>query len=280
MTHSPIHPTRRQFAAMAASAAAALASVSNAQAQTGSPSPEGATSSPSMDAMTPLTCGLVLFPNLTAMDLVAPQLLMKTMMKTETHIVAQTRAPVMADSGFEIVPTMTFDECPQDLDVLFVPGGPRGTDLALRNDALLDFIADRGSRARYVTSVCTGSTILGAAGLLDGYRAASHWMTRDLLPLFGATPVDERVVIDRNRMTGGGITAGLDFGLVLSSVLRGEEVARLQQLILEYDPQPPFDSGSMRTAQPDTIATARQVSEAGRRAMRAAAEDARTRRSL
>lgn len=214
------------------------------------------------------------------MDMVAPQLCMKLMMKTDTHIVAQTAAPVATDGSFEIVPTMTFADCPKDLDVLFVPGGPKGTELALRNDALLDFVADRGSRARYVTSVCTGSMILGAAGLLKGYRAASHWMTRDFLPMFGATMIDERVVIDRNRMTGGGITAGLDFGLVLSATLRDERTARLTQLALEYDPQPPFNSGSMKTAPADIINLALRITEPQRRALQTTGEQARARRAI
>ena len=271
--------SRREFATMAAVAAATLsATASAAQAD---PMPgEGAKPSPYMDSLRPLKVGLVLFPQLTAMDMVGPQLLMKTMMKTTSHIVAETAAPVMSDSGLAIVPTDTFADCPRDLDVLFVPGGPKGTELALRNDALLDFVADRGSRARYVTSVCTGSMILGAAGLLKGYRAASHWMTADMLPMFGAIPVAERVVIDRNRMTGGGITAGLDFGLVLSSKLRGEEIARLQELMLEYDPQPPFRSGSMRTARPDTVALANRLAQPARANLRAAGEQARSRRSI
>ena len=150
----------------------------------------------------------------------------------------------------------------------------------MRNDFLLDFVADRGARARYVTSVCTGSMVLGAAGLLRGYRAASHWMTRDMLPIFGATPVEERVVIDRNRMTGGGITAGLDFGLTLASELRGEETARLEQLILEYDPQPPFRSGSMRTARPETAARAMRLTQGSRASLRRIAEEARDRRKV
>ena len=150
----------------------------------------------------------------------------------------------------------------------------------MRDDALLDFVADRGARARYVTSVCTGSMILGAAGLLKGYKAASHWMTRDMLPIFGATPIDERVVIDRNRVTGGGITAGLDFGLTLAARLRGEEAAHLEQLILEYDPQPPFRSGSMRTALPEIAARARRLAPPSILSLRDAAEPARGRRKV
>jgi cyclohexyl-isocyanide hydratase len=281
MTNDPSRPSRREFAAAAALAAAGLSAMNTAAGAQTKPAAGGqAGPAPNMDSLPTLKAGLLLFPQLTAMDLVAPQLCMRLMMKTDTHIVAETMAPVMTGEGYEIVPTMTFADCPKDLDVLLVPGGPRGTELAVRNDKLLDFVADRGSRARYVTSVCTGSVILGAAGLLKGYRAGSHWMTLDMLSMFGAIPVDERVVIDRNRMTGGGITAGLDFGLQLVTMLRGEETARLAQLFIEYAPQPPYDSGSMKTARPATIALARKLSMSRVQGVRDAAEAARVRRSI
>lgn len=212
-----------------------------------------------MRDMPPLTCGLLLFPEMTALDLVAPQLLMATMMRTQTHLVAPTLDPVMSGSGLAILPNRTYADCPHDLDILFVPGGPSGTRMALADDALLDFVADRGARARYITSVCTGSVILGAAGLLDGYRAASYWPTREILPLFGAIPSDARVVTDRNRITGGGLTAGIEFGLALSAKLRGEDIARLQELMLEYDPKPPFGGGTPATARAETTRLARSI---------------------
>ena len=282
MTTDQSHLSRREFATAAALAAAGLSTIAPAANAQNTPAPAGLPSHADYLASIPLVrIGLLIFPQMTAMDMVAPQLCMHMMMKTDMHIVAQTAAPVMADSGFAIVPTTTFADCPKDLDVLFVPGGPKGTELAMRNDALLDFVADRGARARYVTSVCTGSMILGAAGLLKGYRAASHWMTRDMLPMFGATPIDERVVIDRNRMTGGGITAGLDFGLQLVATLRSERTARLAELALEYDPQPPFKGGgSMKTALPETRAIALSVTEAQRRALRETGEQARARRAI
>jgi cyclohexyl-isocyanide hydratase len=147
-----------------------------------------------------------------------------------------------------IQPSTTFAECPEQLDVLFVPGGLKGTVAAMDDRDTLDFLASRGRSARYVTSVCTGSLLLGAAGLLRGYRAASHWYVRDLLPLLGASPAAERVVVDRNRLTGGGVTAGIDFGLTLAATLRGEEYARRVQLVIEYDPQPPYRAGTPETA--------------------------------
>ncbi|MBR0642719.1 DJ-1/PfpI family protein [Roseomonas hellenica] len=226
-----------------------------------------------------LKFGLVMFPQMTALDLVAPELLMATMMATEVHLLASTMEPVKCDSNVSILPTGTYLTCPEDLDVLFVPGGPRGTAAALQDENLLNFIADRGRTARYVTSVCTGSVILGAAGLLRGYRASSYWGTRDMLSMFGASPVDDRVVIDRNRVTGGGLTAGLDFGLALSAILRGEETARLQELILEYDPDPPFKGGTVATARADTVTLARTVLARDIEAIRTAATNARSRRT-
>jgi cyclohexyl-isocyanide hydratase len=143
---------------------------------------------------------------------------------------------------------MTFAECPMELDVLFVPGGLEGTAALMDDLEVLNFLATRGTRSRFVSSVCTGSLLLGAAGLLRGYDATSHWSVRDLLALMGANVKAERVVRDRNRLTGGGVTAGIDFGLELACELRGEEYARLIQLALEYNPQPPFAAGTPRQA--------------------------------
>jgi transcriptional regulator GlxA family with amidase domain len=141
-------------------------------------------------------------------------------------------------------------DCPADLDVLFVPGGSLGTVAAMNNSAFIDFIADRGSRARHVTSVCTGSMILGQAGLLKGKRATSHWATRHLLPEFGATPVDARVVTDGDVTTGAGVSAGLDFALTLLEQLRGRMYAEAIQLQAEYAPEPPFNAGTPETVHP------------------------------
>jgi cyclohexyl-isocyanide hydratase len=158
---------------------------------------------------------------------------------------------VISERGLSIVPTATFDEVPA-LDILCVPGGP-GVNAMMENDTLLEFLRTQGEHARYVTSVCTGALLLGAAGLLQGYRATTHWLSLDLLPLFGAIPVSERVVIDRNRITGGGVTAGIDFGLVVARELFGAAVAEEIQLLLEYDPKPPFRSGSRDTASPSVV---------------------------
>jgi cyclohexyl-isocyanide hydratase len=148
---------------------------------------------------------------------------------------------------------MTFDDCPDELLVLCVPGGTTGTLRAMQDAETLAFLRSRGQKARWVTSVCTGSLVLGAAGLLQGYRATSHWAARDLLRGFGAEPVNQRVVIDRNRITGAGVTAGLDCGLAIVAQLRGNIYAEGIQLLSEYDPQPTFNAGTPEKSAPETL---------------------------
>jgi cyclohexyl-isocyanide hydratase len=189
----------------------------------------------------------LLFPNVTQLDLTGPaQVLARLGGESRLDLVWHSRDPVPTDAGFSILPTATFADVPQ-ADVLCVPGGV-GVNQVIADDAAMAWVAQVGRDATWVTSVCTGSLILGAAGLLRGYRAGSHWAWRHLLPLFEATPVAERVVIDRNRMTGGGVTAGIDFALTLTALIRGREHARAVQLSLEYDPAPPFDAGSPERA--------------------------------
>ncbi len=191
---------------------------------------------------------MLLYPGLTLMDMLGPQTALATSAKV--HLVWKTRDLVVSDSGVAVRPDTTFDECPKDLDAIFVGGGP-GQIAVMQDPEVLRFLADRGSRAKYVTSVCTGSLILGAAGLLRGYKSTCHWAGHALLPLFGATPVEARVVVDRNRISGGGVTAGLDFGLVLLAKMLGEDIAKMTQLALEYDPQPPFNAGTPKVAGPE-----------------------------
>lgn len=195
--------------------------------------------------------GMLCFPGLTLLDLLGPQAVLHGPMKT--HLVWKTTEPVESDSGILITPTMTFAQAPEKFDILFVPGGPGQIQL-FKDQETLDFLARQGARADWVTSVCTGSMILGAAGLLNGYRAATHWAGRELLPLFGAVPVAERFVVDRNRITGGGVTAGIDFGLRLLLEIFGEDIAKTTQLLMEYDPQPPFDAGNVDGAGPANAA--------------------------
>jgi cyclohexyl-isocyanide hydratase len=199
--------------------------------------------------------GILIFPAVTQLDATGPAQVLSRTPGATLHMVWKTLDPVKTDAGFSIVPTTTFKDCPQ-LDVICVPGGAGQIDLM--NDAeTLAFVARQGASAKYVTSVCTGSLVLGAAGLLKGYKSACHWTSRDLLTAFGAIPVAERVVRDRNRLSGGGVTAGIDFGLTLLAELAGEEVAKTVQLGLEYDPQPPFQSGSPEKAGPERTAKVR-----------------------
>lgn len=188
------------------------------------------------------------YPQFTSLDLVGPHYMLGSLMGATTMIVAKTREPVVSDMKLAIVPTHTFAECPADLDIICVPGGSTGTLAAMQDDETIAFLKDRGSRAKYVTSVCTGSLVVGAAGLLDGYKATSHWVTRHLLSEFGAEPVDQRVVIDRNRITGAGVTAGLDMGLHMLGKLRDPLYAQSVQLLAEYAPEPPFNAGTPATA--------------------------------
>ncbi len=191
---------------------------------------------------------MLMYPGMTVMDLIGPQSMFGSMMGAKVLLVAKTLEPVTSDAGVTIIPHATFETCPRDLTVLFAPGGTDGTIAAARDAATLAFIKDRGARAKYVTSVCSGSLILGAAGLLKGYKATSHWSCRDALAGFGAIPTDARVVRDRNRITGAGVTSGLDFGLTMVAELRDRTYAECTQLMSEYDPQPPFNAGSLKTA--------------------------------
>jgi cyclohexyl-isocyanide hydratase len=200
----------------------------------------------------PIHIGILLFPRVTQLDATGPAQVLARVPGATLHMIWKTRDPVPTDAGFSIVPTTTFADCPQ-LDVICVPGGGVQVDL-MADDETLDFLRKQAATARYVTSVCTGSLVLGAAGLLKGYRSACHWASRDLLKDFGAIPVAERVVRDRNRLSGGGVTAGIDFGLTLAAELAGEEIAKSIQLVMEYDPQPPFDCGSPEKAGAERVA--------------------------
>ena len=213
-----------------------------------------------------VSVGMVLFPELTQLDLTGPYEVFARTPGATVHLLASSLEPVRAEGGLAIVPNVTFADAPR-LDVLFVPGGA-GVLAAMENEEVLGFLAEREPEARYVTSVCTGSLVLGAAGLLRGYRAATHWLSMDLLGMLGAEPVRERVVKDRNRITGGGITAGIDFGLAVAAEVAGEDAAKEIQLMMEYDPAPPFDSGSPESAE-------RALVE-GVRAKRGAVQERRT----
>lgn len=191
---------------------------------------------------------LVAYQQMTALDLLGPQHMFACMMGAQVVIAAETMEPVLSDTGLRIVPDVDFASCSRDIDLFLVPGGLAGTTAAMKNPRMIDFVAELGARSKYVTSVCTGSLILGTAGLLRGYRATSHWIAAHMLKDFGAIPVQERVVFDRNRITGAGVTAGMDMSLAVVKMLRGEEYTRMVALLAEYDPAPPVNAGSPRAA--------------------------------
>jgi len=194
---------------------------------------------------------MLLYPGFYAADLVNPQFIFNSMMGAKIYLISPTNdlSPVEA-GGISIVPTHTQNECPDDLDILFIPGGASGTLKAMQNKQFIDFIKAKAATAKYITSVCTGSLLLGKADLLKGKKATSHWSTLGLLTGFGAIATKERVVWDGNIVTGGGVTAGIDFGLEILAKLRGQQYAEAIQLQAEYDPAPPFDSGSPEKASP------------------------------
>ena len=208
---------------------------------------------------------MLMYPGFTHLDLVGPHATWA--MSMDIELVWKTLDPVVSDMGMQVLPTATLDSCPEDVDILFVPGG-FGTADVLTDDEVLEFLRTRAATARFVTSVCSGSLGLAAAGRLRGYRAGGHWALREYLAPLGAECVLDRVVVDRNRITGGGVTAGIDFGLTVLAELAGEEQARLTQLVLEYDPAPPIDAGTPEKA---------PAAPAGRAATTGAAARARLR---
>jgi cyclohexyl-isocyanide hydratase len=208
------------------------------------------------EAAMAIRIAMLLYPKLTQLDLTGPYEILSRIPGAEVSLCWKTRDPVAADSGLAILPTTTLDEAPQ-ADILFVPGG--AGQLPLMGDAdVLAFLRRQGAQARYVTAVCTGSLLLGAAGLLEGYQATTHWAFHELLAYCGARPVRQRVVVDRNRITGGGVTAGIDFALRLVAELADRRAAEVIQLALEYDPTPPFAAGSPERAAPEVVAQARR----------------------
>ena len=194
--------------------------------------------------------GFVIFPDLTQLDFTGPQQVLARLPQSAMHIVAKSAAPVPSDSGLGLVPTHTFANCPP-LDLICIPGGSEGVAGIINDRETIEFVRQQAGAAKYVTSVCTGAFVLGVAGLLKGRRATTHWTYTDLLPLVGATHEKARIVKDGNVTTAGGVTAGIDFGLSVVAEIAGERTARKIQLGIEYDPAPPFDSGSPDKASPD-----------------------------
>jgi cyclohexyl-isocyanide hydratase len=199
----------------------------------------------------------LVYPGVTLLDLVGPMQAWSFLPGHEVQYAWRRPGAVPTDCGLSVQATHSFEGAWTDPDLLFVGGGAKPTLDLLGDSAVLAFLADRGSRARWVCSVCTGSLLLGAAGLLRGYRAAVHWGAREALKQFGAEPSSERVCIDRNRLTGGGVTAGVDFGIAVAGWWVGESMGRVIELVMEYAPQPPYGTGRPDLADPQTLAAAR-----------------------
>lgn len=212
-----------------------------------------------------LRFGILVFPQVQQLDLTGPYEVFASAQGSEVHLIWKDKAPVRSATGLMLTPTTTFTECPP-LDVLCVPGGS-GVNALLQDEAVLAFLRERAGQVRYLTSVCTGSLVLGMAGLLKDKRATTHWNAHDFLARLGAIPTEGRVVRDGNLITAGGVTSGIDFGLAVIAELIGEEEAQVIQLSLEYAPEPPFRAGTPREA-PETILAAARERLAGSRAAR------------
>ena len=203
-----------------------------------------------------LQIGFLLFPQVQQLDLTGPYDVLASLPDVKVHLIWKDLMPITASTGLVLKPTMTFEDCPA-LDVICIPGGS-GVGPLMEDEQTLDFIKTQAANARYVTSVCTGALVLGAAGLLKGKRATTHWAYHELLAPLGAIAVKDRVVRDGNLLTGGGITAGIDFALTLATELFDQETAELVQLQLEYAPAPPFKAGSPETAPTSVLEEARK----------------------
>jgi cyclohexyl-isocyanide hydratase len=203
-----------------------------------------------------LRIGLLVFPGVQQLDLTGPYEVFASLPGAVVHLLWKTTDPFRSATGLVLTPDTTFDACPKPLDVLCIPGGG-GVNALFNDEEVLAFVREQAAAARYVTSVCTGAMVLGAAGLLQGKRATTHWAAHDLLARFGAIPTHGRVVRDGNLLTGGGVTAGIDFALTLAAELAGREAAEVVQLSLEYAPAPPFDAGTPDTATEAILAAAR-----------------------
>lgn len=207
----------------------------------------------------------VIYEGMTALDFLGPATVLTVLGLFDVDYVWRNREPVYGESGANkqlgFVPTATYADISKT-DIICI-AGTSNPYIQIMQEDMVEWVGAVGKSAEWVTSVCTGSFILGAAGLLKGYKATAHWTMVEELAWFGAEPVFERVVRDRNRLTGAGVTSGIDFGLTLLSILRGEEAARASQLIIEYDPDPPFAGGSPKSAPPELVQMMRQGAAAG-----------------
>ncbi|MDZ7855824.1 DJ-1/PfpI family protein [Sphaerotilus sp.] len=270
------HPRRDFLRNLAAASLAGSAAAATSAAEPAASQPEVMHD---MSTMPPQWQGkeqiaMLLYPEFTALDLVGPHHMFTSLWGATVHLVAATKEPVRGQNGITFMPSMTLDETPADLDILFVPGGDVGTLKAMQDPKLIAWVADRARRAKLVASVCTGSMILGQAGLLRGKRATSHWATHALLKEFGAIPVDRRVVWDGKLVTGAGVSAGLDLGLAVVAKLRDKTYAQGVQLMAEYAPQPPLHAGTPKTAPPAVHRMMDSMFDTLRAGMRASAKSA------
>ena len=222
------------------------------------------------DEVKPCTLGMFVFAGQTTLDFVGSHAILSRPPSAKVFILGKTLDPMPDDSGNRVLADTLYHDAPE-LDLLFIGGGP-GTEQMMQDPDILAFFRERAPRAKFITSVCTGALVLGSAGLLRGYKAATHWTTMDILPILGAIPVHERVVVDRNRITGGGVTAGIDFGLTVVSRIWGREMAETIQLANEYDPHPPFNAGSPLTASAKSVSMVKAMVHNGVTAMTAAAQ--------
>lgn len=209
--------------------------------------------------MKKLKIGMIAFPQMTILDFAGPYEVFFRAPCFEVHIIGADTKPFKVEGGMCMQADLSYDDC-APMDIIFVPGG-KGINPLMQDEKFMRFLKLQAGHAQYIASVCTGAVLLAAAGLLNGYKATTHWRSLELLHFFGAEAIDERVVIDRNRITGGGITAGIDFGLVLTALIGGEQMAKTIQLLLEYDPKPPFKSGSPKLAEPHILQTAKEITQ-------------------
>jgi cyclohexyl-isocyanide hydratase len=256
---SPITTTTRRGFLRVLTSATGIAAAAGVTTESTGGEPATAESDAHGKAMAALKPGaenivILLYPGFTALDAIGPEYILSTMAGAKVRFVAKTPAPVICETGFAITPNLSFDDCPEAPDLLLVPGGSAGTLAAMQDAATIGFLKSRGAASKLAGSVCTGSILLGAAGLLRGYEATSHWQTLELLPLCGARPSAKRVVFDRDRVTGAGVTAGLDLALELVRKFRGDFYAKGVQLLAQYDPRPPFpNAGDPAKADADVV---------------------------
>jgi len=208
--------------------------------------------------MSHIQIGFLVYPDLIQLDVMGAYQALASASNTKVHLIWKTLTPIVSNEGLILTPTVTVLNCPP-LDVICVPGGGMGQIEVMKDAEILDFLQQQSKYARYVTSVCTGSMILAAAGLLQGYKATCHWAFRDQLTMLGVEVVAQRVVIDRDRITGAGVTSGIDFGLILLGLLCGEEAAKMAELMMEYTPDPPFNAGTPETAGQEIVDSLMQL---------------------